>query len=211
MQRVHRALESRRRFLFGGLAAGVAASRLAAQPRRPPNILLILADDLGWRDVPFNGSDFMETPRLDALRREGMIFTNAYAGAANCAPSRACLLSGQYTPRHAVYAVQSTKRGPVKEMRMEPVPNEVNLDPDKITFGEAMLDHPSLARELPDTGDILIADDLRHRVIVVDRKTKKIVWQYGVTDTPGHAPGYLYYPDGFDIDVFRDWRGAAPK
>jgi len=77
--------------------------------------------------------------------------------------------------------------------------------------GEGMLDHPSLARELPDTGDILIADDLRHRVIVVDRKTKKIVWQYGVTDTPGHAPGYLYYPDGFDIDVFRDWRGAAPK
>jgi len=77
--------------------------------------------------------------------------------------------------------------------------------------GEGMLDHPSLARELPDTGDVLIADDLRHRVIVVDRKTKKIVWQYGVTDTPGHAPGYLYYPDGFDIDVFRDWRGAAPK
>ena len=76
--------------------------------------------------------------------------------------------------------------------------------------GEAMLDHPSLARELPDTGDILIADDLRHRVIVVDRKTKQIVWQYGVTDTPGHAPGYLYYPDGFDIDVFRDWRGT-PK
>ena len=77
--------------------------------------------------------------------------------------------------------------------------------------GEGMLDHPSLARELPDTGDVLIADDLRHRVIVVDRKTKKIVWQYGVTDTPGHAPGYLYYPDGFDIDVFRDWRSAAPK
>jgi hypothetical protein len=43
-------------------------------------------------------------------------------------------------------------------------------------------------------------------VIVVDRATKKIVWQYGVTDTPGHAPGYLYYPDGFDLDVFRDWR-----
>ena len=77
--------------------------------------------------------------------------------------------------------------------------------------GEAMLDHPSLARELPDTGDILIADDLRHRVIVVDRKTKQIVWQYGVTDTPGHAPGYLYYPDGFDIDVFRDWHGASKQ
>ena len=70
--------------------------------------------------------------------------------------------------------------------------------------GETMFDHSSLARELPDTGDILICDDLRHRVIVVDRKTKQIIWQYGMTDKPGHAPGYLFYPDGFDIDVYRD-------
>jgi DNA-binding beta-propeller fold protein YncE len=74
--------------------------------------------------------------------------------------------------------------------------------------GDKALDHPSLARELPDTGDILVSDDLRHRVIVIDRKTKEIVWQYGVTDQPGHAPGYLFYPDGFDIDLFRDWKGA---
>ncbi|MGE5339370.1 MAG: PQQ-binding-like beta-propeller repeat protein [Gemmatimonadota bacterium] len=71
---------------------------------------------------------------------------------------------------------------------------------------QTLLDHPSLARELPDTGDVLIVDDLRHRVIVVDRKTKEIIWQYGVTDTPGHAPGYLFYPDGLDLDVFRDWK-----
>jgi DNA-binding beta-propeller fold protein YncE len=71
--------------------------------------------------------------------------------------------------------------------------------------GEGMLDHPSLARELP-TGDVIICDDLRHRVIVVDRATKKIVWQYGVTDRPGRGPGELHYPDGFDIDVFRDWK-----
>jgi len=72
---------------------------------------------------------------------------------------------------------------------------------------EQKLDHPSLARELP-TGDIIVADDLRERVIVIDRKTKEIIWQYGVTDTKGHKPGYLWYPDGFDIDVFRDWKKA---
>lgn len=129
---------SRRTFLASGAALlpVVAGAQTAAS--RPPNIVLIFADDLGWRDVPFNGSDFMETPRLDALRREGMAFTNAYASAANCAPSRACMLSGQYTPRHAVYAVQSTKRGPVKEMRLQPVPNVVNLDPEKLTFAEAI-------------------------------------------------------------------------
>jgi DNA-binding beta-propeller fold protein YncE len=77
-----------------------------------------------------------------------------------------------------------------------------------VADGEKAFDHPSLARELPDTGDILVADDLRDRVVVIDRKTKEIIWQYGVTGQKGHAPGYLNYPDGFDIDVFRDWKKA---
>jgi hypothetical protein len=74
--------------------------------------------------------------------------------------------------------------------------------------GEKALDHPSIARELPDTGDVLIVDDLNDRVIVVDRKTKEIIWQYGVKGVKGHLPGYLNYPDGVDIDVFRDWKRA---
>jgi len=77
--------------------------------------------------------------------------------------------------------------------------------------GERMLDHPSLALELPN-GNIVANDDQRHRVVVIDRATKAIVWQYGVTDVPGHAPGYLFYPDGMDLDVFRDWKAApAPR
>ena len=78
-----------------------------------------------------------------------------------------------------------------------------------VASGEKMLDHPSLALELP-TGDVVVNDDARHRVLVIDRTTKEIVWQYGVTDTPGHAPGYLFYPDGMDIDMFRDWKAALP-
>lgn len=80
--------------------------------------------------------------------------------------------------------------------------------------GEGALDHPSIARELPDTGDVLIVDDLHDRVIVVDRQTKAIIWQYGVKGVKGHKPGYLNYPDGVDIDVFRDWKqstAARPK
>ena len=49
-----------------------------------------------------------------------------------------------------------------------------------------MLDHSSIARELLATGDIFVVDDLRDRVMVIDRKTKEIIWQYGVTDTKGH-------------------------
>jgi hypothetical protein len=72
--------------------------------------------------------------------------------------------------------------------------------------GDRMLDHPSIARELPDTGDVLIVDDLHDRVIVVDRQTKAIIWQYGELGVKGHKPGLLNYSDGVDIDVFRDWR-----
>ncbi len=81
----------------------------------------------------------------------------------------------------------------------------------RVTKGEAMLRNPSLARELPGTGDIIVADDLRERVVVIDRATKEIIWQYGQTDKKGHAAGFLNYPDGFDLDVFRDWRAAAAK
>ncbi|HTM47502.1 MAG TPA: sulfatase [Bryobacteraceae bacterium] len=123
---------TRRDLLFGTLAAPL----LAAGPK--PNILLIFADDMGWRDAGYTGSDFYETPHIDALAKQGMVFTQAYACGANCAPSRACLISGQYTPRHGIYAVGSTDRGPEKLMRMIPVPNTGNLDPKQITIAEAL-------------------------------------------------------------------------
>ncbi|MCA9165231.1 MAG: sulfatase-like hydrolase/transferase, partial [Planctomycetales bacterium] len=94
------------------LGFGQSAS-LAEGPRRP-NIVLIFADDLGWQETGFTGSDYCETPNLDRLAGEGMVFRNAYASAGNCQPSRACMLSGQYTARHGVYAVGSTNRGPVE-------------------------------------------------------------------------------------------------
>jgi hypothetical protein len=64
--------------------------------------------------------------------------------------------------------------------------------------GEGLLHHPSLAIELPN-GNIMANDDLNHRVIVVDKATKKIVWQYGVTGQRGVGAGYLSIPDGLDI------------
>jgi DNA-binding beta-propeller fold protein YncE len=74
-----------------------------------------------------------------------------------------------------------------------------------VKSGEGMLDHPSLAMELPN-GDVLLNDDYRHRVIVIDRASQQIIWQYGVTDRKGNGPGELNNPDGIDIDVFHDWQ-----
>ncbi|MFN4805584.1 MAG: sulfatase [Akkermansiaceae bacterium] len=110
----------------------------AAEDQSKPNIILIFADDLGWKDVGYQGSDFMETPVLDGLAKEGMVFTNAYAAGGNCAPSRACLLSGNYTPRHGVYAVRTTERGKKSEMRLLPTPNKSGLAKENITFADAM-------------------------------------------------------------------------
>ena len=109
-----------------------------AQHARQPNIVLVLADDLGWKDVGYQGSDFYETPNIDRLAKAGMVFTQAYAGAGNCAPSRAVLLSGQYGPRHGVYAVDSTDRGPKNLMRMIPIPNKSGLAPAQVTMAEAL-------------------------------------------------------------------------
>ena len=66
---------------------------------RAPNIVYILVDDLGWGDLSCYGQTNWTTPRLDAMAREGMRFTNAYAGDTVCAPSRATLLTGQHTGR----------------------------------------------------------------------------------------------------------------
>ena len=79
----------------------------------------------------------------------------------------------------------------------------------RVRHGEAMLNHPSLAMELPN-GDVVLNDDWRNRVLVIDRQSKRIIWQYGQTDRPGHAPGALFYPDGLDIDVFHDWKATRP-
>jgi len=60
-----------------------------------PNIILITADDLGWADLACYGSDLHETPHLDQLARQGMKFTNAYAAASVCTPTRASLMTGK--------------------------------------------------------------------------------------------------------------------
>ena len=110
-----------------------------------PNIVFFFIDDLGWADVNYtydflnlNEKTFYETPAIDELASESMIFTDAYANAPNCAPSRACLMSGQYTPRHGIYTVGDPKRGNHKFRKLEPTPNKTVLAPDFITMAESL-------------------------------------------------------------------------
>ena len=66
-------------------------------PQRPPNIVFILADDLGYGDLGSYGQTQIKTPHLDRMAAEGMLFTDAYAGFTVCAPSRNVLMTGEHT------------------------------------------------------------------------------------------------------------------
>ena len=117
---------------IGSLCAGIngAAQSTANQQ---PNIILINIDDLGWADVGYNGSTYYETPNIDHLHRLGITFQNAYAGASNSAPSRSCMLTGLYTPRHGVYTVDPTTRGKAEDRKLIPCKNN-HAVPDSFTL-----------------------------------------------------------------------------
>jgi arylsulfatase A len=90
----------------------------------PPNIILIVADDLGWGDVGFNGRTEWVTPNLDRLARHGVVLTRCYAAATVCAPSRAALLTGKYTIHDGVRR------------------NDEDLPAEEVTIAEALETKP---------------------------------------------------------------------
>ena len=81
------------------LLAALVAYPVLAAAQAPPSFVFILVDDLGWTDVGYMGSDFYETPNIDALAASGVRFTNAYAATTVCSPTRASVLTGQYPAR----------------------------------------------------------------------------------------------------------------
>jgi arylsulfatase A-like enzyme len=115
----------------------------AGDPPARPNIVFILVDDLGWTDVtPYapHPDQYYEMPHITQLAGQGVTFTNAYTNSANCAPSRAALLSGQAYPNNPIYTVGSGARGKAKYRDLVPPENEEALPAEKITFAERLQD-----------------------------------------------------------------------
>jgi arylsulfatase A len=84
-------------------ASGLQAVTFEARPpARPPNVVVIVADDLGWGDLSVYGHPTIRTPRLDAMAREGIRLTSFYVASPSCSPSRAALLTGRYPIRTGV-------------------------------------------------------------------------------------------------------------
>jgi arylsulfatase A-like enzyme len=124
---------SRLAFLLTALALCSAAS---AADR--PNVVFILADDLGWTDLAVQGSKYYETPNIDRLASQGLRFTSGYTCGPNCQPTRAALMSGQYGPRTGVYTVGSIDRFDWQTRPLRPVDNVTKLAPEIVTVGESM-------------------------------------------------------------------------
>jgi arylsulfatase A-like enzyme len=105
-----------------------------------PNIVFFFIDDMGWRDYSAGGSDYFQTPNIDRIAKEGVSFTQGYVNAANCAPSRCAILSGQYTPRNHFYNVWSVDRGNPKidRLSLDDVPDGQVFADEKLSFAEAM-------------------------------------------------------------------------
>jgi arylsulfatase A-like enzyme len=115
----------------------ITALSLGAGAR--PNLIVILIDDMGWRDTGFAGNEEVYTPHLDRLAAAGIIFTQAYAAAPNCAPTRACLMTGQYTPRHEVYTVVDERHTPGQPShKIISAPGKPELDAGATTVAELL-------------------------------------------------------------------------
>ncbi|WP_406697401.1 sulfatase [Singulisphaera sp. Ch08] len=105
---------------------------------RKPNIVFILADDLGYTDVACYGSGYYETPNIDKLAVQGLKFNYGYSCGPNCQPTRAALMSGQYGPRTGVYTVGSIDRFDWKSRPLRPVDNAQGLPLEKVTIAQAL-------------------------------------------------------------------------
>ncbi len=129
---------TRREALGVGAALALGPYRAMARtaPERP-NIVLILADDLGWTDLGCQGSRYYETPNIDRLAREGVRFTNFHQ-CPNCAPTRAAMLTGLYAPRTGIYTVGSLERGQAADRKMEVPANVTDLPLSLRTFADRL-------------------------------------------------------------------------
>ncbi len=172
-----------------------------------PNIIFIMADDLGWQDVGFMGSQWFETPNLDKLADESLVFTSAYMYP-TCSPSRAALLTGRQSFRTGVYAVPVLERGS----------NQSNIF-SRWTVGH---EHPVYAEPLHEAGyksihlgkwHIVGPDPEAEKDYPFEQKLKQ--WDNGDTSwVAKHKQEYKqFYPTGrgFDENVGGTWWGDPAR
>lgn len=118
------------------LPAFLLVSSAGAQQR--PNVLFILVDDMGWTDLEGYGSDLHRTPRIDALAKQGMRFTNAYSASPVCSPTRASIMTGKHPAKlHMTIWREAAKRPPLDRPLLPPITRD-SLPHDEFTIAEVL-------------------------------------------------------------------------
>jgi len=121
------------------LAAVVASLPLTSAQAAPPHVILVMVDDLGWMDLRCQGNDRMNTPRIDALAKQGVRYTNAYAASPVCSPTRGAMITGLSPAR--LHITQHGKDGPSfwpKDRRIQPPAAEHVLPLKTVTLAERL-------------------------------------------------------------------------
>lgn len=124
-----------------------------SRAERPPNVVLVLVDDMGWMDLTTQGSDFYRTPNIDRLAKEGIRFTDGYAACAVCSPTRAAVQTGRYPHRLGItdwirsrfqrggkvgIPEKPTEYVGKKNQKLLCPPNPFWMESSEITIGEAL-------------------------------------------------------------------------
>ena len=128
---------SRRMKSFSMLAILLLAAQAFTLWAKKPNVLFIMADDLGWMDLACQGNPLVETPNLDRLAKQGMRFTDAYAAAPVCSPTRCAVLTGQAPARIGLTTHLPGRFFP-KDGRPQPAKLTPQLNTEHVTIAERM-------------------------------------------------------------------------
>lgn len=128
---------------FAATCVGLLLLNSSPSAAEPPNVVLFVADDLGWMDLGCQGSSFYETPHLDRLAAQGMRFTNAYASCPVCSPTRASLQTGRWPQRTGVTdyigAAQPAKWN--RPTKLLPAPYNPQLELEEVSLAETLKTH----------------------------------------------------------------------
>lgn len=124
----------------GFLAQATARAAETAQPSLRPNIVVVIADDLGWADLGCYGADLHETPRLDQFARQAVRFTDAYAASSVCTPTRAALMTGKHPARLGITIWAEGAEQPPPPGKLIPPKAEHNLPLAERTLAEYLRD-----------------------------------------------------------------------
>lgn len=136
-----------KKWILMGWVGAMAAGSLA----RPPNVVFILVDDLGWRDTGCYGSSFYETPNVDRLAKTGLRFTDAYSANPLCSPTRSSILTGQYPARTGFTGASGHIRADQDHVeRFSSAPDERAAGP--LSVNHLALEYYTLGKAMKDAG-----------------------------------------------------------